>query len=267
MAPRTRSMRPTSFFSLPRELRDAIYAHYAPYKWNSLIHMKHQILQPNTSFVSKQMREESLDIFYGGKAVWYLSKTSCDFPFPCFLLIDFSRLLDLREWQHTQDYPPDWTPDVIFRKWIHAIGDQNAARLKRLIIYVMNFKVVIVINKDAPRITAKITTTRPGYDIELAEDAPKSYGFKEAMVRAEERLRFLVDGLNAEVGWEDLRSRDFQLLHDFVESVKPALCSRNGIGWKGAVLREADVVVQRGREKEFAGHRAACAACSYRRAG
>lgn len=94
--------------------------------------------------------------------------------------------------------------------------------------------------------------------MDAADDAGPTYTAPTAVRRAEEWLQNAVKGLVREIGSRSLEVRDVLQLGEFVEAVKPALCTRNGVGWKGAILS--------GKVQEMPSverHLAACAECRY----
>lgn len=94
--------------------------------------------------------------------------------------------------------------------------------------------------------------------MEVADDAGVEYTASIAVKRAEAWLQSRVHGLVREIGGRGLQVEDVLQLAEFVEAVKPALCTRNGVGWKGAILT-GDL-----REEPFVErHLEACAECRY----
>ncbi|KAF7190482.1 hypothetical protein HII31_08196 [Pseudocercospora fuligena] len=228
----------TQFFDLPLEVRDMVYSHFCPYRWFDIVLMPDKILQPGTSRVSRQMRKESLDVFYG-KGIW---------------------LHDMRGWKNSS-YPKTWTPQTIFMKWIGAIGDENAARIRRLRFYHHTFNLLITIGDEQPRVSFRLRNNRPGTEVELAEDAPKGYSFGEALRRAELRIGVIIAQMNEETRSGPLTVRAIEGLYAQVEMLKPSLCSRTGVGWKGAVFNEYEL----GEAKNFRQHQDSCSECAYYR--
>lgn len=53
------------FLDLPSEVRDMVYLYFRPYSWIDISQMPSRIHQPSVAFVSKQVRRECLDVFYG----------------------------------------------------------------------------------------------------------------------------------------------------------------------------------------------------------
>ncbi|KXT08800.1 hypothetical protein AC579_2554 [Pseudocercospora musae] len=219
----------TQFFDLPLEVRDMVYSHSCPYRWFDIVLMPDKILQPGTSRVSRQMRKESLDAFYG-KGISY-SKT--------------------------------WTPQTIFMKWIAAIGDENAGRIRRLRFYhhTFNLLIIITVGDEQPRISFRLRNNRPGTEVGLAEDAPAGYSFSEALRRAERRIGVIVAQMNDQVGSGPLTVQTIAHLYAQIEMLKPSLCSRTGVGWKGAVYNEYEL----GEVKNFRQHQDSCSECAYYR--
>lgn len=171
-------------------------------------------------------------------------------------------MLDMRGWKHAA-WPKSWTPIDIFYKWIAAIGDENAARLRQISFYLHNFAVHYTLSSDPekPRIMAKFRQTRSNLtSIEVSEDAPRGYTFEMAIKRAERRLACMVEGMAGEIGSHPLEVVDIRRLCDIVESLKPALCTRMGVGYKRAVIHEDPTEPIPG-----GGHMAVCNECGYYR--
>jgi len=58
-------VRPLHLLDIPRELRDKIYEYSRAFSWIDITNMPKEVLQPNITKVSHQVREEALDVFYG----------------------------------------------------------------------------------------------------------------------------------------------------------------------------------------------------------
>ncbi|CAK4031789.1 Hypothetical predicted protein [Lecanosticta acicola] len=224
------------FLDLPREVRDMVYLYFRGYSWIDITQMPDRIHQPSIAKVSRKVRKECLDVFYGKNRF----------------------MLDMRGWKNLA-YPATWTPNHIFEHWIAAIGDVNAARLRNVSFYVHNFAVHFTISHQEPRISAKFRQTRTNTAyVDLAEEAPTSYSFELAIQRARARIEYAVMEMTEEVGDEPLTVKNIRNLCDIVESIKPALCTRMGVGWKGAIFPEDP---SHGPHVER--HREACAECAY----
>ncbi|KAF2168633.1 hypothetical protein M409DRAFT_53272 [Zasmidium cellare ATCC 36951] len=208
------------FLDLPQEIRDLVYLYFRSYSWIDITQMPDRIQQPSISKVSKRVRKESLDVFYGKNRF----------------------MLDMRGWKNGA-WPKSWTPVDIFTRWVKAIGDENAARLRHVSFYLQNFAVHYTISsgqdKDTPRIVAKFRQTRSNFEsFDISERAPAGYTVKVAMKRAEQHLCYKAGALAKRVGDRNLGVKDVLELCKFVESLKPALCSAMGMGWKGAFIEE-----------------------------
>ncbi|EME83564.1 uncharacterized protein MYCFIDRAFT_174995 [Pseudocercospora fijiensis CIRAD86] len=225
----------TNFFDLPLEVRDMVYSHFCPYRWFDIVLMPHEILAPGTSRVSRQMRKESLDLEGEEDQADANSNSQPDGYMTC----------------------EAWTPQTIFVKWIRAIGDENAARIQRLRFYHHNFNLLIAIGDEQPRISFKLRNNRPGTEVQLAQDAPKGYSFSEALRRAERRTGIIIAQINEEIGSGPLTVHAIEDLYAQIEMLKPSLCSRAGVGWKGAVLNES------GEASDFRQHQESCGDCAY----
>lgn len=135
----------THFFDLPQELRDMIYIYWPKLAWIDVAQtypVKTNIIpdqsvnQPVTSKVCRRMRMECLDDFYGKNKF----------------------LMDLRGWKHSA-YPKPWTPLMIYEKWIQAIGDDNAARMRALMFWSHNYSVYLTVEIEKPRLRLKFRTS------------------------------------------------------------------------------------------------------------
>ncbi|KAI5367096.1 hypothetical protein Slin15195_G022280 [Septoria linicola] len=207
MATPTSSAARSGFLELPREVRDMIYRYACPYKWVDICQMPELLQQPNASRLCRQTRRESLDVFYG-EGNW---------------------LIDLRGWMKA--YPKSWSTCDIFTNWVAALGDENAARLRRLIFYHNNFTITYNINnKFNPRIDYTMRRNR-SFEYELALDAPIGYTIEQAFRRAENHLNVCLEALNILTAGRPLSVTDIMDLFQIIEEFKPGLCSRNGIAW------------------------------------
>lgn len=152
------------------------------------------------------------------------------------------------------------TPTQIFTRWITAIGNSNISRLRFLSFYVYNFAVHLTILPPSPghpaQITLRFKQTRSSMDV--ADDAGAGYTAQLAIQRAEAYLQHAIGELVRGIGGRELRVEDVRRLGEFVEAVKPALCTRNGVGWKGAVL-SGEV----GEKPEVERHLGVCNECRY----
>ncbi|TKA42933.1 hypothetical protein B0A54_07149 [Friedmanniomyces endolithicus] len=129
------------------------------------------------------MRKECLDVFYGKN----------------------NFLLDLRGWMDCS-YPEKWTPLMIFERWIDAIGNENAGRLRSLNFMGHSFSVHIRVSKQAPQLASKFHTM-PSYE-DWIEVAPPGYTFELAACRAEQGLRTTLDNIATERAGKPLRVDD-----------------------------------------------------------
>ena len=171
-------------------------------------------------------------------------------------------MLDMRGWKHSA-YPKSWTPNKIFYEWILSIGDENTARLRYVWFYLNNCMIAFTIrsNDEKPRITFKFKQTRaPSAYTEIAEDAPTGYTFDTAMERAREHLTYRVDEMIHQAGERPLTTTDYKNLCELVEDIKPTLCTRIGVGWKGAVLNAWS-----SEHTDVDLHRKSCTECGYYR--
>ena len=208
------------FFDLPQEVRDMIYARFPGL---ASIHINQDpskgALQPSLSQVSRQMRKESLDVFYGKNNFF----------------------LDLRGWKGSS-YPRKWTPKTIFEQWITAIGSENAARLRSLKFYSHNFSVnVRISNEKPPAVVLKFRTFLS--KAEVAEGLPSSYTFAIAAQRAEGGLRRLLEDIQRKTTQRGLSVDDFKTVYWAVDRIQPFLCRRISLGYQGAVLLEDDTPI------------------------
>lgn len=243
------------FLDLPSEVRDMVYLYFRPYSWIDISQMPSRIHQPSVAFVSKQVRKECLDVFYGKNR--YVSRLCVR---PLADTDDARFMLDLRGWKNS-GYPKKWTPNDIFERWITAIGDDNAARLRSLTFYEHAFAVNFTITNVAPRITAKLRQNRDSSPNDtMAEDAPAGYNFDTAIERARARLQFLIADLLQQHGDHPLTAQVIGRLLDIIEDFRPALCSRMGLGYKGATISACPQA-----EPEVSRHRHHCGECSYSR--
>ncbi|RMZ15824.1 hypothetical protein D0860_01387 [Hortaea werneckii] len=225
---------PTNFFDLPQEVRDIIYTYWPKTAWidvtqsyprnTQTINREHDksVLQPNISRVSRRMRQESLDVFYGKNKF----------------------LIDLRGWKHPE-YPKDWTPLTIVTKWIQAIGDENAARLRKLSFVTHSFSLHISISyeDENPKIAVKL---RP-FDEKpkLAKNAPSGYSIGLAHSYAGQGMRRMLDAIEsshsrAVAGAGRLTAADVLEICRSVERIRPFLCTRRSLGFRKAVLSSGD---------------------------
>ncbi|KAK0274767.1 hypothetical protein LTR91_018630 [Friedmanniomyces endolithicus] len=147
------------------------------------------------------MRKECLDVFYGKN----------------------NFLLDLRGWMDCS-YPEKWTPLMIFERWIDAIGNENAGRLRSLNFMGHSFSVHIRVSKQAPQLASKFHTM-PSYE-DWIEVAPPGYTFELAACRAEQGLRTTLDNIATERAGKPLRVDDINKVGRFVTMLRPFLCTR-----------------------------------------
>lgn len=240
----------THFFDLPQEVRDMIYIYWPKIAWidvaqtfpynHSPTDREHDksVLQPNISRVSRRMRHECLDVFYGRNKF----------------------LLDLRGWKH-QDYPKRWTPLQIFEHWLAAIGDANAARVRSLSFWSHNFSahVRVAFEEECPRLAMKFRPT--GSKPELAENVPGEYSYGVACRRAELGLRGVLDGIEARRKGRSLDAGDLIRICRAVERIQPFLCKRCNLGYQNAILHSGDM----SKWPDTAAHLNKCDDCGYHR--
>lgn len=210
----------TNIFDLPQEVRDMIYA-YFPYL--ASIHINQdpsKVVQPNISKASRQMRKESLDVFYGRNKFF----------------------LDLRGWKDSS-YPRKWTPRMIFEHWVAAIGDENAARLRSLSFFSHNFRANIRISPERPPTLALIFRTNP-MKADVAEGTPNWYTFAVAAQRVEKGLQRVIDEVQAKVLKRPLNVCDVSMIASTVDAVQPFLCTRMTLGQQGARLLKDDLEIK-----------------------
>ncbi|KAK6389706.1 hypothetical protein LTR65_006188 [Meristemomyces frigidus] len=237
-----------TFFSLPQEVRDMIYIYWPKIAWidvtqsfpqnNIIVDREHDksVLQPNISRVSRRMRKECLDVFYGKNKF----------------------LLDLRGWKHDH-YPKRWTPLMIFEHWFDAIGDESAGRLRSLSFMSHNFSAHVRMSNEAPQLSLKF---RPGPSKpELAENVPLNYTFSLAAKRAEEGLRSVLDDIQARTQGQPLRVDDIKRICRVVDSIQPYLCKRSALGYQGAIMPSSDIT----QWSDTAAHLNKCDDCGYHR--
>lgn len=123
-----------------------------------------------------------------------------------------------------------WKPSDVFYHWIAAIGDENAARLRKVSFYLYNFSVHFSLHSgtNKPRIIAKLRDTTATV-FKANQNNPNAYTMGVAMGRAEKRLAFVVQRMLLENDNRRLDSGDICKLCDLVVSLGPALC-RNHYG-------------------------------------
>ncbi|TKA75368.1 hypothetical protein B0A55_06006 [Friedmanniomyces simplex] len=212
----------THLFDLPPEVRDMIYIQWPKVAWVDIAQAHPRVgrsdrqtdksvNQPTASKVSRRMRKECLDVFYGKNKF----------------------LLDLRGWKHSE-YPRKWTPLMIFERWISGIGDENAGRLRSLSFLSHNFTAHIRTSNEVPHVSLKFRATPSR--IESAEGTPAGYTFDIAARRAEQGLRSLLDRIRIERHGAPLRANDLNEICRFVNMLQPFLCKRSNLGHMGAVL-------------------------------
>jgi hypothetical protein len=234
-----RLSKPTHFFDLPPEVRDMIYA-YFPYL--ASIHINQdpsKLVQPNVSKVSRRMREESLNVFYGRNKFF----------------------LDLRGWKHGS-YPRRWTPFDVFRHWITAIGDANAARIRSLTFFSHNFRVTVRISNEVPPTIAVRLRTNMG-KTEIADHVPSWYTFDVAAERAERGLGEIIDNIHTRLQNTGLTSSDFLAISRGVDNIQPFLCRRMTLGYQGAALLNKESRVH--EWPDINAHKDKCDDCGYHR--
>lgn len=198
-----------------------------------------KLVQPNVSKVSRRMREESLNVFYGRNKF----------------------VLDLRGWKH-ESYPRRWTPFDVFGHWIMAIGDENAARIRHVTFFSHNFRVNIRISNEAPPSIALQLRTNPA-KTEVADSVPSWYTFEVAAKRAEEGLRAIIDEISAKLDERPLTSDDFLLISTAIDDIQPFLCRQLTLGYQGAALLEENV--SPGTWPNVTSHKQKCDYCGYHR--
>lgn len=242
----------TTFFSLPQEVRDIIYTYWPKVAWidvtqsypqnKIIVDREHDksVLQPNISRVNHRMRKESLDVFYGNNKF----------------------LLDLRGWKHN-NYPKHWTPPMIFEHWFDAIGDENAGRLRSLSFISHNFSVHAKMSTEAPQLSLKFRPASKGQlgKPELADNVPANYTFRLAARRAEHGLRSVLDEVEAGAQGQPLKAKDIQRICNIVDTIRPYLCTRNGLGYQGVILHTSDIT----QWPDTAAHLNKCDDCGYHR--
>lgn len=235
----TVSKRSVHFLDLPQEVRDMIYA-YFPYL--ASIHVNQdpeKVLQPSISKVCHRIRKESLDVFYGRNKFF----------------------LDLRGWKHAS-YPRKWTPQMVLERWINAIGDENAARIRSLSFFSYSFRLNVKISNDTPpTLTLRFRTTPTR--VEVAEFVPSWYTFDVAAARAEKGLKQMLQDIETKTQERPLNVDDFITISRAVENVQPFLCKRMSLGYKGAVLLKDDMSVEEWPNAET--HLEKCDECGYHR--
>lgn len=198
------------------------------------------VTQPNISKVCRRMRKESLDVFYGRNKF----------------------LLDLRGWK-SSSYPYCWTPPIIFEKWIGALGDQNAARMKNLSFISHNFRAIINVSNDLP-FSLNLKFRKSCTEAELADGVPHHYTFDIAARRAERGLRGVLDRIEADhKDGSSLSAINVGEICLAVDNIQPFLCKRLNLGWHGAVLLKDDVDMQQWPNTRT--HLLKCDDCGYHR--
>ena len=228
------------FFDLPQEVRDMIYA-YFPYL--AYIHINQdptKVAQPNISKICRRMRRECLDVFYGRNKFF----------------------LDIRGWKDAS-YPREWTPSIIFQRWITAIGDENAARLRSLSFFSHNhFSVNVKISKEAPLALALRFRT-DATKAEVAEGAPPGYNSDIAAERAEKAFRHVLDDIEEKNHVGPITVDDIMTICNTVDTIQPFLCRRMNLGFQGALLLKDDPDMSRWPDTEA--HLDKCDDCGYHR--
>lgn len=171
-------------------------------------------------------------------------------------------MIDMRGPFKHVSYPRAWTPLDIFIKWISAIGNENAARLRHVSFYMHNFAVHLNINPEAsPNITTKFRQTRRGTESDyITAEAPVSLAFDQAIQRAKKRLAFVIDSTIAITKDRPLTSNDFVSLSEAINEIQPTLCTRNGLGWEGAIMSEDPSI-----SPDVRRHLSSCCDCCDRR--
>ena len=203
----------THFFDLPREVRDKVYIHFPDVAWVDITLYPWAAKQPTVSEVCRQMRKESLEVYYS----------------------KYAFMIDMRGWKHSS-YPRRWTPKTILNRWATAIRDTNIMCLRKLIFVSRNFSALIT-KKDS-KLTLKFRTNTT--KAEVAEGLPSNYTFHVAAQRCTEHVQHVVDDVNKDLQGGPLTVDDVKLLYESVEQVQPFLCTRNSLGSWGAVLMDDD---------------------------
>ncbi|KAI7228259.1 hypothetical protein KC330_g7998 [Hortaea werneckii] len=224
---------PTTFFDLPQEVCDIIYTQWPKTAWidvtqsypcnTQTMNREHDksVLQPNISRVCHRMRQESLAVFYGKNKF----------------------LIDLRGWKHPA-YPDTWTALTIVTKWLTAIGDEDAARLRKLSFVSHSFSLHIAVSyeDENPRIAMKL---RPFEDKpKLAKNVPSGYGMEIAHGFAGQGMRAMLDEIESRRtgagAGARLTAADVVDICRSVELIRPFLCTRRNLGYRRAVLGSGD---------------------------
>lgn len=247
------------FFDLPRELRDMIYLHWPKMAWIDVMQTfpginttsttaittggipatsPKSVAQPNISKVCRRTRRECLEVFYGKNKF----------------------LIDLRGWKHA-DYPREWTPGIIFERWIDGIGDINAARLRILSFWSHNFAVHIRVECEPRlRLTMKfrpLLLSPP----EVVEGLPAGYDYDVACAHAAAGLRAVLDEIETACADRGLGVEDVKKIGSMIEFLQPFLCKRSHLGYRGAVLPSEHV----SQWPSPQAHLNACDDCGYHR--
>lgn len=216
-SPPTPTGEQTTFLDLPPEIRNRIYALIPHQAWLSVNSAPAKLKQPALAAVNRQLRAESLAVFYSQNKF----------------------VLDLRGWKD-ESYPKLWTPARIFAAWILAIGDVNAGRLRSLTVFAANFRVVVAIEGDGEsvpvRMGFKLRLNEPQPNMEDRMESP--YPFEVAGQRVESALRVAIAEMEKWARAEKRRftASDIYDLNRMVAKLQPFLCTRLGLGFMGAVL-------------------------------
>ncbi|KAI7353561.1 hypothetical protein KC354_g11475 [Hortaea werneckii] len=142
----------------------------------------------------------------------------------------------------TQPYPCNTqTINREHDKWIHAIGDENAARLRHLsfVSYSFSLHVAISYEDENPKIAVKL---RPFDDNpKLAKSVPSGYSMAVAHSYASQGMRWMLDEIESRrVGARGLTAADVAEICRSVERIRPFLCTRRSLGFRKAVLPSGD---------------------------
>lgn len=158
-----------------------------------------------------------------------------------------------------------WSTYEVFTKWIQAIGDDNAARIKRFAVYNKNFLVGFTITKEAPRISFKLDHknygANPTYRLvsesgEISESVPISAAAATAYTNAEMHLTACISLLNNDIGTTKTTIEDIKDLFGMCELIKPTLCTTAGLGRLGASFKDPH------KYHNFDRHIRECEACN-----
>ena len=221
-----------------------IYLHIQPTTaWIDLSLQPTQLALPITSRICRRMRHESLDLFYSRNRF----------------------LLDLRGWKH-RAYPETWTPVELFTRWVRAIGEPNAARLRTLIFYAQDFNAHVRIHGPRNEITlvkfragGKDYCHRPD-EATAAEPTTSNGEVGDRMARqAAVALQRVLTAIQADRHTRPLNVEAATRICDTIDTIAPFLCKRD-LPCAALPFPQSEDVAE---WPDTRAHRAKCIACGY----